>query len=138
MKFFTIGYGGRPPSEFVETLRQNAIRTIADIRLRPERASMGSYVLAKSSEKGIHGLLTRAGIGYAWIQELGNPFLGDEDWQDRYSKWIQAEGESRCSRLFELEEPVCLLCAEKRVSDCHRLHVAELLVRQGHKLVAHL
>jgi hypothetical protein len=99
---------------------------------------MGSYVLAKSSDKGIQGLLSRAGIAYYWIQELGNPFLNEDDWQGRYREWIDAEGNARCTKLFELDEPVCLLCAEKRVSDCHRLHVADFLVRQGHALLAHL
>jgi hypothetical protein len=99
---------------------------------------MGSYVLAKSPEKGIQGLLNRAGIQYRWVQELGNQFLNEADWQERYSEWIQSEGEIRCGKLLQLEEPVCLLCAEKHVSDCHRLHVANFLLWQGHALVAHL
>jgi len=138
MNFFTIGYGGRRPSEFVDILQRNQILTVADVRLRPQRASMGCYVLAKSPEKGIRGLLGRAGIGYCWVEELGNPFLGHDDWQDRYREWILAEGELRCRKLFDLEEPVCLLCAEKRISECHRMHVAEFLTRQGHSLEAHL
>jgi uncharacterized protein (DUF488 family) len=138
MRFFTIGYGGRPPSEFVEVLKQHKIRTVADTRLHPQRASMGSYVLAKTQEKGIHGLLGRAGIGYCWVEELGNPFLGDDDWQEKYRHWIEAHGETRCGMLFELEEPVCLLCAEKKPIDCHRLQVANFLVSRGHALIAHL
>lgn len=138
MKFFTIGYGGRAPSEFVEMLQRHGIRTVADIRLRPRQASMGCYVLAKSPDKGIQALLGRAGFGYSWVQELGNPFLGDEGWQTRYRDWIQVEGELRCRKLFELQEPVCLMCSEKRVADCHRLDVANVLVQQGHELVAHL
>jgi hypothetical protein len=30
------------------------------------------------------------------------------------------------------------LCAEKRVGDCHRMQVSELLVRLGHNLAGHL
>ena len=138
MNFFTIGYGGRPPTEFLDLLMQNQIRTVADIRLRPERASMGSYVLAKSPEKGIQGLLSRAGIAYFWCEALGNPFLGEDEWQDRYRELIHAEGETRCQKLFELEAPMCLMCAEKKTSECHRLHVANFLIEQGHKLEAHL
>lgn len=72
------------------------------------------------------------------MQELGNPFLGEDDWHSRYSNWIQTEGQSRCSKLFELAEPICLLCAEKKVAECHRLYVANFLVQHGHTLVAHL
>jgi len=138
MNFYTIGYGGRTPSEFVQLLVDSSVKTIADIRLRPQRASMGYYVLAKSPDKGIEGLLGRAGIRYCWIEELGNPFLGEEDWHGRYRQLIQGEGELRCRKLFELQGPVCLLCAEKSVSDCHRLHVANFLIQQGHDLELHL
>ncbi|MCI0335393.1 MAG: DUF488 domain-containing protein [Planctomycetes bacterium] len=138
MIFHTIGYGGRTPSELVLLLRESGVQTVADIRLRPQRASMGYYVLVKSPDKGIQGLLGRAGIGYRWIEELGNPFLGDDKWQEMYRKLIHSEGETRCKELFELEEPVCLLCAEKRVAECHRLQVAEFLIARGHTLAGHL
>jgi hypothetical protein len=41
MKFYTIGYGGRAPDEFASLLVLHGVRSIADVRIHPDRASMG-------------------------------------------------------------------------------------------------
>jgi uncharacterized protein (DUF488 family) len=64
MKFYTIGYGGRNPQGFLDLLKQNYVRTLVDVRLRPDRASMGVWAKAKTSDKGIEKVLRDAGIGY--------------------------------------------------------------------------
>jgi uncharacterized protein (DUF488 family) len=129
--FFTIGYGGRSPSEFIRLLVQHGIRTLVDVRLKPNRASMGSYVKAKTPGKGIERLLGEAGIRYLSLPELGNPFLVEEDWQERYRRHLQAGGEALLKGLEQAERPFCLMCAEKRVADCHRQAIAEVLVAKG-------
>ena len=138
MKFYTIGYGGRMPSDFTRILVESGVQTVADVRLYPERASMGSYVRAKTQGKGIQGLLERSGIGYASLPELGNPFLKDLDWTTKYTELIAKEGDLRIKGLALLPEPFCLLCAEKKVVECHRLQIAEFLVSKGHELLGHL
>src|SRR5947209_8318981 len=109
---FTIGYGGREPSELLALLKQHSIRSVVDIRIRPNRASMGSYVLSKAAEKGIQGLLGREGISYFSFLELGNPFLELPDWKERYKKLIDAAGDVLTERLHDTPGPICLLCAE--------------------------
>ena len=141
MRFFTIGYGGRSPSEFVERLAEHGVRLVVDVRLRPDKASMGSYVFSKDPNKGIRSLLIGRGIGYQSLIELGNLFLGDDDWPVKYGQLLDKAGDLLTSRLCELHlpEPVCLLCAEKKAEECHRRQIADYLVRaKGWELIEHL
>jgi len=137
MKCYTVGYGGRPPRDFLALLQQYDIGTIVDVRLRPDRASMGVYAQAKSPEKGIQGLLGQGGISYVSLMELGNLFLGDEHWRERYPRLIQQAGALLLERLFALPPLFCLMCAERRAAECHRLYIAGYLLQQGWE-VTHL
>jgi len=132
MKFFTVGYGGRKPQDFIALLRKAGVRTVVDVRLRPDRASMGSYAKARDPQKGIEGLLNAAGIGYRSLPELGNLFLDSEDWPRLYQELIEKAGDLLTRRLQEVSEPFCLMCAEKRIAECHRRMIAAYLVTQGH------
>jgi uncharacterized protein (DUF488 family) len=127
---FTIGYGGRKPDDFTRLLAEHGVKMVVDVRLRPDKASMGSYARARDADKGIAGLLAKAGIGYVSLPELGNPFLDYDDWQSRYPGYLAAAAPFLFDRLTAaVPGPVCLLCAEKRVAECHRRHVAEHLAR---------
>jgi uncharacterized protein (DUF488 family) len=136
--FYTVGYGGRKPDEFVELLLERGVRSIADVRIRPDRASMGSYARAKSPEKGIEKLLGDRGIAYHAILELGNLLRDREDWGPAYREFFERAGDLLIGRLDGLPEPFCLLCAEKRVADCHRLVIAEFLVANRGWTVEHI
>lgn len=127
---FTIGYGGRKPDDFVNLLADRGVKTVIDVRLRPDKASMGSYAMAREPDKGIAGLLGKAGIGYLSLPELGNVFLSYDDWPTRYAALLAAAGPLLFDRLTtDVRGPVCLLCAEKAVAACHRRHIAEYLER---------
>ena len=128
MKFYTIGYGGRVPEEFVGLLAVHGIRAIADVRIRPDRASMGAYTRARTHDKGIERLLADQGISYHPILELGNVFLDLEDWRAPYRELLRRSGDLLVARLLEIPAPFCLLCAEKRAAECHRQMIAEHLV----------
>ena len=129
MEAFTIGYGGRLPTEFAAMLAKAGVKSVVDVRLRPDRAAMGSFAKAKDTDKGIAGLLARVGIGYISLPELGNLFRAYADWPERYAKFLEAAGPLLFDRLVEVTPPLCLLCAEKKVSECHRRHIAEYLAK---------
>ncbi|MBM4255806.1 MAG: DUF488 domain-containing protein [Deltaproteobacteria bacterium] len=131
MLFFTIGYGGRQPQQFLHLLRSHGVKTVVDVRLRPDRASMGVYSQAKSPEKGIQGLLRQGEIDYLSLIELGNLFRDNERWRERYRLLLERVGDLLTERLISVAPPFCLLCAEQQVSDCHRLMIAEYLVQHG-------
>ncbi|MBK8974902.1 MAG: DUF488 domain-containing protein [Planctomycetes bacterium] len=138
MVLFTIGYGGRTADELLALLHDHGVRTIADVRLRPDRASMGIWVRARTSDKGIERVLGSAGIGYQSLVELGNLFLEHPDWREPYRELLARSGDLLTARLRELAGPVCLLCAERRASDCHRTLVAEWVAAHTGEAVVHI
>jgi uncharacterized protein (DUF488 family) len=127
---FTIGYGGRASDAFVKLLALHGVRTVVDVRLRPDRSAMGCYAKAKDADKGIAGLLKRGGIDYISLPELGNLFLEYDDWPERYERFLTVAGPLLLDRVADVPGPVCLMCAEKKLSECHRRHVAALLERE--------
>jgi uncharacterized protein (DUF488 family) len=134
MRHFTVGYGGRKPEELVDLLVRNGVRTVVDVRLRPERASVGLYGRSTSPEKGIEGLLARAGIGYRSMVELGNLFLECDDGMERYREFFPRVGDLVAVRLDEVPGPWCLLCAERDPAACHRQFIADWLIERGHEI----
>lgn len=132
MKIYTIGYGGRKPQELLDLLTENGIRAVVDVRLRPDRSSMGTYAKARSNTQGIEGLLTKADIQYFSFVELGNIFMDLDDWAERYRSLIEQAGDILTGRLWQVPVPFCLMCAEKHAIHCPRLIVAEYLKQKGH------
>ena len=140
MKLHTIGYGGRKPSEFLELLAARGVKTAIDVRLRPDRASLGTFARSRDPLKGIQGFLAAAGIQYAAFGELGNLFIDCEDWKVRYPRLIQEAGDILLERFLDvlrgerLPGSWCLLCAERRPEDCHRQFIAARLVELGYSV----
>ena len=55
MQAYTVGYGGRTPQEFLDLLEANDVNALADVRLRPDRASMETYANAKDPDANVLG-----------------------------------------------------------------------------------
>lgn len=135
MTFFTIGYGGRRPADFVELLHRHGVRTIVDVRKYPNHSHMGAYVKAKSNDKGIEKLLKEANVDYLWCEKLGNEFMKMPGWSENYATALIERLPACEQQLLDAEAPMCLLCAEKRAEDCHRKIIADELEKRGHTAI---
>ena len=138
IKFFTIGYDGRSPEDFIQALTQNGIKIIADVRLNPDQESMEMYSKTGSSDKGIERLLADVSIKYVSLPELGNIFSWSHCWKRKYRQLINETGHLLVDRLYDLGLPFALLCSERDVSDCHRKIIADFLVDLGGFEVEHI
>jgi uncharacterized protein (DUF488 family) len=129
---FTISYGGKSREEFLEPLKRHGVEVVADVPMFPGRASMGMYGKAKSSGKGIEKTLGEAGMGYEWVEELGNPDLKDPEMKG-LRDLLAREAAEHTRRLTELasRKTVCLLCSEKAHEDCHRSLIGDYLAEPG-------
>jgi hypothetical protein len=137
VKFFTIGYGGRSPTELVGLLKAHGVATLVDVRGEPTRANMGSFAMAKTPDKGIAGLLGRAGIGYVSVLELGNPFKDQARWRQAFERWFRTDAAALLRHLEGVPQPFALMCCEKEAARCHREIIANVMVERGDE-VEHL
>ncbi len=135
---YTVGYGGRQPQDFLDALEQHGVETVVDVRLRPDRTRLRSYVKANEISKGIERLLAERRIAYVSLIELGNPFMDDDDWRPRYERLIASAGEVLTEKLIEIPSPFCLMCAERRVEICHRWFIADYLTQRHGYSVQHI
>jgi uncharacterized protein YeaO (DUF488 family) len=65
-------------------------------------------------------------------------FLDYDDWRERYTALLARAGDLLVSRLVDIPGPICLLCAEKRPEECHRMLIAQYLTSVAGNEVEHL
>jgi uncharacterized protein (DUF488 family) len=127
-KLFTIGYEGRSLAELIERLQTARVVRVVDVRELPLSRRRGF------SKTPLREALTKAGIRYEHVRDLGNP----KATRDRYKRG-DVEGGAREYRahlhngshpaLVELAdsldaEKTCLLCVEEDHETCHRSVIA--------------
>jgi uncharacterized protein (DUF488 family) len=130
---FTIGYEQATQAALIETLKQAGVRLLADIRYLPLSRRPGF------SKNSLKATVEEAGIAFRHFRHLGTPAdgraaarRGDHAELERvYAGQLElpeALGQMAELRALAEEMPTCLLCYERRASECHRsLLIAALL-----------
>jgi len=140
---YTIGYEGRDPDGFVSELAAAGVAALVDVRELPSsrRRGFSKTALAES--------LRAAGIDYVHERALGNPKPFRDAWKGGdartgaagYRAHLAGAPSKRLDALAERvdADAVCLMCAERDASDCHRSILIEALAERSPGLeVRHL
>ena len=130
MIFYTIGYEGLDPKQFITYITRHGIDVVADIRKLPVSRKKGF------SKTALKESLGDKSIDYLNFQQLGAPkALRDELYQsgdyDRFFKKYQDNISDKDDHLNSIHslvdrgKKVALLCFERDPKKCHRKVVAE-------------
>jgi len=130
MIFYTIGYEGLDPKQFVKYLTHHGVDVVADIRKLPVSRKKGfSKTVLKQTLNG-------KSIDYLNFQQLGAPkALRDElyrsgDYERFFKKYQdnisdQDDHLNTIHSLVDRGKKVALLCFERDPRKCHRKVIAE-------------
>jgi uncharacterized protein (DUF488 family) len=135
---FTIGHSTRSAEHFMQLLRANGVRRVADIRRFP-----GSKRYPHFAKESMAEWLPAAGIDYVHLANLGGRRRGRADsphvfWQNEsfraYADYMDTP--EFCEALDWLmvlarEMPAAIMCSEAVPWRCHRRLVADALVVHG-------
>ncbi|MEW6623421.1 MAG: DUF488 domain-containing protein [Bacillota bacterium] len=121
---YTIGYEGQTTEGFIEKLHTNSIQTIIDVRQKPVSRKKGF------SGKTLEHILSKNDIKYISCKELGVPKNIREVIQkeknlltftNEYERILETKIDIVKDLINHIyKERCCLLCFEKKYSECHR------------------
>ena len=140
---FTIGYEKKNIDDFLDTLIQNNIDTVVDVRAN---AFSMNFTFTKAK---LEHYLEKSGIKYMHIPELGiegkhrKELNGDDDYSNLfhfYSKEILPKQSDKVKLLNELGKSnrIALLCFEQDEKHCHRGTLGKELETQYGIAISHL
>jgi uncharacterized protein (DUF488 family) len=131
----TIGYEGESIDTFVNTLRENDVRILCDIRRNPISRKPGF------SKNKLACALDSTGINYMHIPQLGidsnrrKNLKTTEDYRAllaEYKKELPTHKLylAELFRLLSTRERVAIMCFEKDTDMCHRSVVANYMIEK--------
>ena len=141
MRAYTIGYEGKTPESFVETLKRNNIQQLIDVR---ELAASRKNGFSKSS---LSRMLRDNGIIYKHFPQLGSPrdvrhkLYDDKNYREffrEYTKYLsEPETEEFLTDLEGLAQVrrTVIMCFEKDVNVCHRSIIKNRLIKDGFNVI---
>lgn len=135
MKLYTIGFTKKTAMSFFESLKQNGIRVVIDIRLNNSSQLSG---FAKGNDLE-YFLKEICGISYVHYVSLAPTKDILDSYKNKKISWLEYENLfnpllHKRDSLRELVEKynadydgLCLLCSEHKADNCHRRLVAEYI-----------
>ena len=139
-EIYTIGYGGREASEFLELLSRYQIELLVDVRTVPYSGYYADFRKDALSRK-----LNENSIAYEWLKSLGGRpddadcFVDGKLNASRCEErdWYQ-QGIARLKALARGQR-VAIMCSEKDPANCHRSYVVGATVSKDDDfVVAHI
>jgi hypothetical protein len=129
---FTIGYEGISIENYLNTLIQNDVRVLCDVRNNPLSRKLGF------SENHLRKYTGTIGIEYVHIPELGirsekrQNLNGDEDYKSLFKDYKTSlprrkESLEKVYQLFQTRDRIALTCFEHDPSHCHRHVIRDYL-----------
>ena len=135
---YTIGHSNRPIEEFLALLREHGIERVLDIRTVPKSRHNPQF-----GQDQLPASLEAAGIGYAYIRELGGLRRAHKDTPNSGWRNASVRGYADHMQTRDFKEHVeevagmaqasrcALMCAEAVPWRCHRSMVADALTVRG-------
>ena len=137
---FTIGHSTHSPEAFLGLLQRHGITAIADVRSHPY-----SRRLPEFGRERLRDLLLPAGIRYVFMGDALGARPADRSMYRGGTVDFDALAAGTAFRdaLSRLDEGsdrfrICLLCAEKEPSDCHRAIIVGNAAHEAGACVTHI
>jgi uncharacterized protein (DUF488 family) len=123
---YTVGHGARSTEALLSIVKEAGIETLLDVRAYP--ASRRHPQFAKQN---LAASAAQAGIAYDWLGKA----LGGYRKMPYPEHMKTAAFRAAAAGVAARPERCCLMCAESDPEQCHRFHIADWLVGQGHRVV---
>lgn len=134
----TIGHSTLPIETFLAILRENGVRTLADVRTVPKSRHNPQF-----GQEKLEDALDGAGIEYHWHRDLGGLRHASKDsinmgWRNAsfrgYADYMQTPEFAKALDGLLRDSPeahTAIMCAEAVPWRCHRSLVADALLARG-------
>ena len=138
---YTIGYGSRSMTEFIEALRQYQIDYLIDVRSVPHSGYKKEF-----SKKPLAKKLEQHGIRYVYMGDLlgGKPddescyVNGIVDYEKVKETDFFQRGIERLRTAFLQQQRVVLMCSEGKPEHCHRCKLIAVTLTNEDVPVIHI
>lgn len=132
-QLYTIGFTQKSAESFFGLLRDNSVKVLVDIRLKPD-SQLSGFAKARDLPYFLQHLANcdyRHMLEMAPTDELLSQYRDDKSWSQyeiAFNKLLdQRNLVTTLDRNWWASHPACLLCSEHEPDHCHRRLVAEYM-----------